>query len=55
MNRKDRELMAECKAALEYALPLLQKWCHYQGNDPKMHAEKLKPVTEMLAKLEQVE
>lgn len=36
------------RAALTYARPLVEKWCHYQGNNQAFFRETLAPIDEAL-------
>lgn len=37
-------------AAVVYAVPLVEKWCHTQGDNAEFHAETLAPLRAALAK-----
>lgn len=40
----------ELEAALEFARPLVEKWCHYQGDTQALFDQYLGPVDAALAK-----
>lgn len=42
-------LIEALHGALREALPLVEKWCHYQGNDPQFREETLAPIRAALA------
>lgn len=45
-----RVLNAELVEALEYAKPLVEKWCHYQGSAEAFHKETLAPIEAAIRK-----
>ena len=38
-----------CLATLEYARPLVWKWCHYQGDDPQFFLDTIRPIDAVLS------
>lgn len=43
--------LAKAVEALEFARPLVEKWCHYQGDHPALFSEYLSPIDTTLAEL----
>ena len=41
-------------AALEYALPLVERWCHTQGDARTFHEETVAPIKAAIAKAEPI-
>jgi hypothetical protein len=41
--------VARLRETLEYARPLVAKWCHYQGDSKRFHEETLRPIDAALA------
>ena len=44
----------ELLAALEYALPLVERWCHTQGSAQAFHEETVAPIKAAIAKAEPI-
>ena len=42
----------EAKAALEYARPIVERWCHTQGNNKQFFADTLKPIDSALSTIQ---
>lgn len=37
--------------ALEHAKPIVEKWCHYQGNNKEFHADMIRPIDKSITDL----
>ena len=44
----------ELLAALEYALPLVERWCHTQGDAQAFHEETVAPINAAIAKAKMI-
>lgn len=44
------DLLRRQSAALEYARPLVEKWCHYQGDNAQFFADTLAPIDAALGR-----